>query len=69
LLKFVSGEVAMERAVRRLWLDEGGSDASEYALLAALVALAIVGGASTLGASVAQMIEGVADYVPAYPGS
>jgi len=60
--------MAMPQALRRFWSNEVGADATEYALLAALVALAIVSGMSTLGASMSRMIEVVAESVPTYPG-
>lgn len=37
------------QSIRRFWLDESGVSAIEYGLLAALVALAIVTGATALG--------------------
>ena len=53
----------------QLYHDDTGSDASEYALIAALVALVILGGVTTLGTNVNQMLENVAGYVPEYTGS
>ncbi len=38
--------------IRRFWMEEEGADATEYALLAALIAVAIIGGATTLGGGI-----------------
>jgi pilus assembly protein Flp/PilA len=40
---------------RRFWNDETGATAIEYGLIAALICLAIVGGASTVGSEVSFM--------------
>ena len=40
---------------RRFWTDESGADATEYALLAALIAVAIVTGASSLGTNIGSL--------------
>jgi pilus assembly protein Flp/PilA len=37
---------------KRFWMDDSGADATEYALLAALIAVAIIGGAQALGLSI-----------------
>lgn len=37
---------------KRLLRDESGADATEYALLAALIAVALIVGATTLGGSI-----------------
>jgi pilus assembly protein Flp/PilA len=37
------------RAIRRALLDEAGTTAIEYAILAGLVAVVIIGGAASLG--------------------
>ena len=39
----------MTRLIRRFLNDEGGATAIEYGLIAALIAVAVIGGVSTLG--------------------
>lgn len=46
--------------VRRFWRDEEGADATEYALLAALIAVAIITGASMLGTSIGSLFQSLA---------
>jgi len=43
--------------LKRFWKDESGADATEYALLAALVAVGIIGGASSLGGKIHAVHE------------
>jgi pilus assembly protein Flp/PilA len=50
---------------RKLWKDEAGADATEYALLAALVAVGIIGGATTLGTSISNLFTGIGGTVEA----
>ncbi|MBI4498693.1 MAG: Flp family type IVb pilin [Chloroflexi bacterium] len=45
--------------IRRFWLEETGADATEYALLAALIAVAIIGGATTLGDAIGDLFTGI----------
>ena len=45
---------------RRLLLSESGADATEYALLASLVAMAIIAGATLLGGK----LNGIFNYIP-----
>ena len=45
--------------VRRLVIEEEGADATEYALLAALIAIAIIGGASLLGTNIGAMFTAI----------
>jgi pilus assembly protein Flp/PilA len=49
--------------VKRFWTDETGADATEYALLAALIAVAIITGAQTLGDNIGSLFLGVADTI------
>jgi pilus assembly protein Flp/PilA len=51
--------------IRKLWQDENGADATEYALLAALVAVGIIGGAEMLGGSISALFTGIAGTVEA----
>ena len=45
--------------VKRLVIEEEGADATEYALLAALIAIAIIGGASLLGTNIGAMFPAI----------
>ncbi len=45
--------------VRRFWADEEGADATEYALLAALVAVGIIGGATSLGTKISSLFTNI----------
>jgi len=49
--------------LKRLWRDQSGADATEYALLAALVAVGIIGGASTLGSKIGTLFTNVGNKV------
>ncbi len=49
------------RLLRALWQDESGATAIEYGLIAALVAVAIIGVLSTLGDNLQSTFENVAD--------
>ncbi len=44
---------------RRFWRDESGVSAIEYGLIAALVALAIVAGATTIGTDLDAMFKAI----------
>jgi pilus assembly protein Flp/PilA len=59
----------MRQAIWFLWADQSGADATEYALLAALIGLAIVGGATSLGINLNNALQSLAGTVPAYPDS
>jgi Flp pilus assembly pilin Flp len=45
-------------------IDEAGAPAVEYALLLALIALAIATGVSTFGAAVAELFDNAANKLP-----
>lgn len=47
----------------RLHSDDEGGVAIEYALLAALIALAIAVGAEVLGGAISGFFEGISDYL------
>jgi len=49
--------------IKRLWRDQSGADATEYALLAALVAVGIIGGASTPGSKIGTLFTNVGNKV------
>ncbi|HEU5314776.1 MAG TPA: Flp family type IVb pilin [Chloroflexota bacterium] len=49
----------MMTTLKRLALEEEGADATEYALLAALVAVALIGGATFLGGALNGIFNGV----------
>ncbi len=48
-------------AVQKFWADEDGASAIEYGLLASLIALVLVTGASALGTKLNELFQGVAD--------
>jgi pilus assembly protein Flp/PilA len=50
----------MQNLVKRFIEDESGATAIEYGLIAALIAVALIGGATTLGDSINTKFEGVA---------
>ena len=50
--------------VAQLWNDINGADATEYALLGALVALVIIGSVSTLGLTLSRSIMSVSASIP-----
>lgn len=47
--------------LRKLWRDEAGATAIEYGLIAALVAVAIIGILSTLGDNLIAVFTAVSD--------
>jgi len=49
----------------RFLKDESGATAIEYGLIAALIAVAIIGGATALGSSVNDKFQSVADEIDA----
>jgi pilus assembly protein Flp/PilA len=53
----------MFKTLKRLVVEEEGADATEYALLAALVAVAIIGGATFLGGRINSLFNGVGNKV------
>ncbi|TAK27599.1 MAG: Flp family type IVb pilin [Chloroflexota bacterium] len=48
---------------KRLLTEETGADATEYALLAALIAVALIVGATTLGGSINGIFNKLGDKV------
>ena len=54
----------MIETIKRLAVEEEGADATEYALLAALVAVALIGGASFLGTRVNGLFNGLGAKLP-----
>lgn len=49
--------------VRAMWDDKRGVTALEYALIAALVAVVIIGGVSLLGSNVSKVFSTVASTI------
>ncbi len=47
--------------LKRFLIDDSGATAIEYALIAALIAIAIIAGASAIGESLNARFKGVAD--------
>lgn len=54
------------QSARQFWNDESGVSAIEYGLLAALVALAIVGGATALGSDLNQIFTSIGTKLISY---
>jgi pilus assembly protein Flp/PilA len=50
----------MKNLLARFMQDESGAAAIEYALIAVLIALAIIGGATALGTSINDKLQGIA---------
>jgi pilus assembly protein Flp/PilA len=55
-----SQEVLKMEKLIRFFKDEEGATAAEYALLVALIAVAIIGGAYALGTNINTKLSGVA---------
>jgi pilus assembly protein Flp/PilA len=55
LSRFFEGIIDMFTIARKFMKDEGGATAIEYGLIAALVAVAIVGALTTLGSGLTTM--------------
>jgi pilus assembly protein Flp/PilA len=51
----------MTNLIARFSADESGATAIEYALLAALIAVAIIGAAGTIGKNIANTMNNVAN--------
>ena len=51
----------MQNLMSRFIKDESGATAIEYGLLAALIAVALIGGATALGGSLDSKFQGSAD--------
>jgi pilus assembly protein Flp/PilA len=52
----------MKNLVARFLNDESGAAAIEYALIAGLIALAIVGGAGALGTKIGAKFTGISNH-------
>mgnify|MGYP002404032127 CR=1 FL=1 len=55
----------MSKLFARFAKDESGATAIEYGLIAALIALAITAGASTLGNSISDQFNNIATHLDA----
>jgi pilus assembly protein Flp/PilA len=53
----------MIEILKQLAVEEEGADATEYALLAALVAVALIAGASFLGTNINTIFNGVGNRI------
>ena len=53
----------MSKLFARFVKDESGATAIEYGLIAALIAVAIIGGASALGSSLDNLFDDLSDTV------
>jgi pilus assembly protein Flp/PilA len=63
----ISEEETAMQFIKRFFVEETGADATEYALLAALIAVAIIVGAGNLGTSIGTLFEDIAGVVDAAP--
>jgi len=54
---------------KRLWADEAGATAIEYGLLAALIAVAIIGAVTTLGQGLIGTFTQVSDELATAPAA
>jgi len=52
---------SFKQAVKALWSDEDGATVIEYGLLAALIAVAIILGATTVGTQLSSFFERLAN--------
>ena len=50
----------IKNAMQSFWSDEGGATAIEYALIAALVSVAVIAGASALGVNIGGLFAKIA---------
>lgn len=50
----------MKNLIAQFAADESGATAIEYALLASLIAVAIIGAATTLGSNIGKLMNNVA---------
>jgi len=55
--------------IKKFFKDESGAPATEYGLLVALIALAIVAGAIVLGSNLNTMFSNIGTYVGQFPNS
>jgi pilus assembly protein Flp/PilA len=53
-------EITMTKLIARFMKDESGATAIEYGLIAALISVAIITGASTLGNSLSNQFTNIA---------
>ena len=53
----------MINRLKELWRDESGVTAIEYALIASLIALAIIAGASILGNTIGNQFNKIANEI------
>lgn len=54
----------LRNTLRRFVSDERGASAIEYALIAALIALAIIVGAAAVGDGIGALFQDIADQLP-----
>ena len=50
-------------SLKRFLVDESGATAIEYGLIAALVAVAIIGGVTALGTDIENQFQNIADTI------
>ena len=54
---------------KKLVIEEDGADATEYALLASLIAVALIGGASLLGGRINEVFSSVRNRMTVAPAA
>lgn len=55
--------IKLKNLCRAYWQNESGATAIEYALIAAVIAIALIGGASSIGKNTNSLWNGVSDAV------
>lgn len=55
----------MKSLLLKFWKDEEGATAIEYALIAGLIAVAIIGALTLLGTNITALFDGISDRLEA----
>jgi pilus assembly protein Flp/PilA len=63
LTQFKEGRITMITIAKKFLKDESGATAIEYGLIAALIAVVIVGGVTLIGTNLSALFTGVAGNV------
>lgn len=65
LIYSIRGSTVMQKFVKSFIADESGATAIEYGLIAALIAVGIIGAATLLGGNLSNLFNGIAGSVSA----
>jgi Flp pilus assembly pilin Flp len=57
----------MQSFLKTIWNDESGQDTTEYVLLVALIALAVIAGMTLLGKNINDALAGAGPQLPKPP--